>query len=387
MAAERLRCPHRPPCPGCPRFGAALGPVAQAPAGGKLAALAHFAAEHGAGLQLGASVEAAGYRQRARLAVRGRAGAPKLGIFQAGSHRIVDIPRCLVQHPRINEVAAALKHALRVTGIEPYADAPHRGLIRYAQLVVERSSQAVQLVLVSNSDARAPLEPLIEKLDALLGARLHSLFWSANSARTNVILGPRCEKISGPDAVQERVAGADVFFPPDAFGQANLAGYERIVEQIGSWVEDGADVLELYAGVGAIGLSLLPRVARVRFNELAPGSLRGLRMGIDALSPPLRARADVLPGSAAEHASLARGADIVIADPPRKGLDPLLREALSAAPPRRFIYLSCDQPTFLADARTLLADGRMRLTELLTYDLFPFTDHLEILALFRGDAI
>jgi tRNA/tmRNA/rRNA uracil-C5-methylase (TrmA/RlmC/RlmD family) len=356
--------------------------VAAAPAGSKLAALAHFGAEHGVALELGPSVEATGYRQRARLAVRGRAGAPLLGIFQAGSHRIADIPRCLVQHPRINEVAAALKHALRETGVEPYADAPHHGLLRYAQLVVERSSQMVQLVLVANSEERAPLEPLIEMTTALLGARLHSLFWSPNSARSNAILGPRCEKISGPDAVQERIAGADVFFPPDAFGQANLDGYECIALQIGAWVQDGADVLELYAGVGAIGLSLLPRVARVRFNELTPGSLRGLRMGIDALPPPLRARAAVLAGRAGEHASHAREADVVIADPPRKGLDPLLREALCAAAPARFVYLSCDQGTFLSDARALLASGRLRLAQLLAYDLFPFTDHVEILALF-----
>jgi 23S rRNA (uracil1939-C5)-methyltransferase len=206
---------------------------------------------------------------------------------------------------------------------------------------------------------------------------------SRQTARSNAILGPSCEWVLGPDAVRERIAGAEVFFPPDAFGQANLDGYERIVEQIGACVDDGADVLELYAGVGAIGLSLLPRAARVRMNELGDGSLRGLRMGIAALPPALSARAEVLPGAASQHAALVRAGDVVIADPPRKGLEPALRAALCEQPPRRFLYLSCDAGTFLRDAGELLGSGGLRLAGLWAYDLFPFTGHLEMFARFE----
>ena len=87
--------------------------------------------------------------------VRGRAASPKIGIFQAGSHKIADIPRCHVHHPIINRVAALAKEAIRATGIEPYAEAPHRGCIRALQVVVERSSQRAQVVVVTNdSDMR-----------------------------------------------------------------------------------------------------------------------------------------------------------------------------------------------------------------------------------------
>lgn len=385
MRSSTLRCPHRPPCPGCPRLGEALA-LADAPSGSKLDALARFAQQAGVALELGPAVSPLGYRNRARLAIRGRSSSPKIGIFQAGSHRIADIPRCLVQHPGINDTVALLKHAIRKTGVEPYADAAHRGLLRYAQLVVERPTQTVQLVLVVNSDDPAALAPLLDQMRADLGPRLHSAFVSPNTTRSNAILGSRCEKICGPDAVHERIAAAEVFFPPDAFGQANLGGYEHIVRRIGDLVEDGADLLELYAGVGAIGLSLLPRAARVRFNEISPGSLRGLHMGIDALGPALRARAEILPGPAAAHAAAARGADVVIADPPRKGLDPELTAALCTQPPRRFLYVSCDTRSFLTDARALLQSGRLRLTDLLAYDLFPFSDHLEVLAAFERTA-
>ena len=140
---------------------------------------------------------------------------------------------------------------------------------------------------------------------------------------------------------------------------------------------------EFYAGTGAIGLALLPQLERARMNEIAAGSLRGLCMGIDALPPHLRARAEVLPGTAQDQAARARWADLVIADPPRKGLDPLLRDTLCDAAPQRFVYLSCDPNTFLEDARRLLQAGALEIRDLIAYDLFPFTGHVEVLARFE----
>ena len=368
---------HRPPCPGCPRFGAGLE------AHPELAELAQLAERAGIALELGEQGPAAGYRHRARLAVRGRPGQPVIGIFAEGTHRAINVPRCVVHHPRINEVAAALASAMRELRSTPYADATHRGLVRYLQVVVEQRSQRVQVVLVVNGSDREPYGPLLQRLRELLGERLHSLFVSEQNARSNAILGPRCEAICGEPALRERIAGADVFFPPDAFGQSNLPLYARIVERIGTFVPDGADVLETYAGTGAIGLSLLPRVRRVRCNEVASGSLAGLRMGVGALPEPLRARVEILAGAIAEHAALASGCDVVIADPPRKGLDPALLQALCAAPPARLLYLSCGLPALLRDAQVLLASTALQLRALIAYDLFPFTAHVETLACFE----
>src|SRR5690348_6374514 len=79
-----------------------------------------------------------GFRHRARLAVRGRAASPKIGIFERESHHVVDIPRCLVHHPLINGVAAELKRAMVATRAAPYSDDAHKGLVRYVQVVIER---------------------------------------------------------------------------------------------------------------------------------------------------------------------------------------------------------------------------------------------------------
>lgn len=307
---------------------------------------------------------------------------PQIGIFEQGSHWVADIPECLVHHAAVNRAAAALRAAIQVSGIAPYTERTHGGLVRYVQLVVERASNRVQVVIVANCETPAPIAKLIEALQKNLGDSLHSLWFSPNTLRGNAILGPRCEHISGPLTVTEQIGGAQVFFPPDAFGQSHLAIYEDVVARINSLVPDGADVLELYAGVGAIGLSLAPRASRVRFNELSEGSLRGLELGIAALPEALRARTSVYPGSVAEQTALLAGATVVIADPPRKGLATGLTAALVADPPERFIYLSCDPGTFNRDAALLLADGKLRLTSLAVCDFFPFTAHLETLAVF-----
>jgi tRNA/tmRNA/rRNA uracil-C5-methylase (TrmA/RlmC/RlmD family) len=325
----------------------------------------------------------AGFRHRARLMVRGRAASPKIGIFSRGSHRIVDIPECPIHHPLINRVGAAVKGEMRSLGVAAYADRPHRGDLRSIQVVVERGSGRAQVVLVGNATSPAPLEALAARLGDILADDLHSLWWNGNPVRTNTILGPKWKHWSGPDAVRERIGAVDVYFPPGAFGQSNLEVADRLVRRVGEWVPDDARVVELYAGCGAIGLGLVGRSRSIVFNELHPDSLRGLEMGLAALPGAERQRARIDGGPAALCASRLMGADVVIADPPRKGLDPGLRAALCDRPPERFIYASCGLESFVRDCSELLASGRMRLVALEGFLFLPYTEHVETLGLFE----
>jgi len=370
-----VECPHRPPCPGCPRFGARGIPAAA------LAALATLADT--AGLPAIRVVEgpARGYRHRARLAVRGRSASPKVGIFQEGSHQIVDVPRCVVHHPLINEVVGAVKAAIRRTGVSLYRDASHRGCLRYLQVVVERATQRAQVVLVANDTTPHALAPLAETLASALGPRLHSLWWNGNADRTNTILGRFWHRWSGPEAVCETIGGARVFYPPGAFGQANLPLADQLVALVQSWMPNGARVLELHAGVGAIGLGLVGRAGGVVFNEVSADARAGLDMGIAALGASA-GQTRVLDGRAAEHLSALAEADLVVCDPPRQGLEPALLAELAAMPPPRLVLVSCRLEAFLAEAQTLLAGGRTTLRALAPFVLLPYTEHVETVALF-----
>lgn len=371
-------CPHRPTCPGCPRYGE---PGIDAAASASLAELAARA-----GLTPPRAVTGAplGFRTRARLAVRGRAASPKVGIFQTGSHKIADIPRCGIHHPAVNDVAAALKRAVRETGVEPYADRPHRGVLRYLQVAVERVTGRAQVVLVGNCESPEPLAPVFAALQRALGERLQGLFWNGNTAAGNAILGPRWERIAGEEALRESVGGVDVFHPPGSFGQSHPELFESLALRAREAVPSGASVLELYAGAGAIGLGLAVRCDSLALNELSPHGVRGMELGLAARPDGERARVTLLPGDAAAQVERIARADAVIVDPPRRGLDRTVLGALLATPPATLVYVSCGLESLLREARELLDSGRFALAALEAWALFPYTAHVETLAVFTA---
>lgn len=370
-------CPHRPPCPGCPRFGE-FGIACAAHD-----ALAELTRTHGLPEITVVSGKTAGFRMRARLAIRGRLNSPKIGLFEIGTHRVVHIPNCIVQHPLINRVASIVRRALVDCRVTSYSDAAHLGVARYLQVVVERRSQTAQVVLVANSRTAEPLAASLDLIRERLGSALHSLWLNFNFAHTNTILGPEFLHWCGPESVVEHFGGAAVHYPPGAFGQNNLDIAERIIEHVRAQIPEGARVTEFYAGVGAIGLSVLDQVSEIKMNEVSSASLHGLELGLDALDPPTRAKITIVPGPAGAARPAATGAQVVIADPPRKGLDSELTQYLSQHPPERLLYVSCAFESFINDTARLTSQRGLRLTALAAFNLMPFTEHVETVARFE----
>jgi len=322
------------------------------------------------------------FRLRARLAIRGHKGSPKLGLFELGTHRVVHIPHCSVQHPLINRVAAIVRRALVDAQLTCFSDRARLGIARFLQVVVERSSQSAQVVLVANSDSAEPLEACFGLIRERLGSDLHSLWFNANRAEGNTILGSDFQRWCGAESVVECFGGAAVHYPPGAFGQSNLEIAQAIIEHVRAQIPTGARVAEFNAGVGAIALSVLDRVTEIRVNELGAASLQGLALGMAQLDAVSRAKMTVLPGAAGAASAAAAAVDVVIADPPRKGLDPELTAQLAADPPERFIYVSCDFDSLLRDAEHLTAQCRLKLASLTAFNLMPFTEHVETVARF-----
>jgi 23S rRNA (uracil1939-C5)-methyltransferase len=370
-------CPHRPPCPGCPRFGEAG--IALSASG----ALGELARTHGLPPVQVVSGQTAGFRHRARLAIRGRLGTPKLGLFELDTHRVVHIPKCSVHHPLINHVANVVRRALVEAKVTAYSDAAHLGVARYLQVVVERSSQTAQVVIVANSATPEPLSECSSLIRERLGQDLHSLWFNANLERSNTILGSEFHAWCGPESVVERFGGAAVHYPPGAFGQNNLDVAQLIIEHVREQVPADSRVFEFYAGVGAIGLSVLQQVGEITMNELSPSSLHGLKLGLAQLGTAERAKISLIPGEAGVNRLAASDFQIVIADPPRKGLDPQLTQHLSNHPPERLVYISCGLESLLRDAAQLTSGGKLRLVSLTAFNLMPFTEHVETVARFE----
>jgi tRNA/tmRNA/rRNA uracil-C5-methylase (TrmA/RlmC/RlmD family) len=283
----------------------------------------------------------------------------------------------------INRAASVVRRALVDARITSYSDKAHLGVARYLQVVVERSSQTAQVVIVANCASPEPLAACMELIKDRLGEELHSLWFNANGERANTILGPDFQNWCGPPSVIERFGGAAVHYPPGAFGQNNLDMAQTIIEHVRTLVPQGARVTEFYAGVGAVGLSILGQVGEICMNEVSLQSLQGLELGLAELDPADRAKISVVPGDAGAARLCAAGVQLVIVDPPRKGLDSELILCLSEQPPERLIYVSCGLESFIQDTAQLTLHGTLRLAGLAAFNLMPFTDHAEIVARFE----
>lgn len=282
-------------------------------------------------------------------------------------------------------VLECLEESLGRFRISPYDEVHHTGLLRAVELAASRTSGQVQAVFVLNdalgdlARAARPLEGVLKALSEL--GVVHGIFLNAQPLRTNTLLGPCFERLSGPPALEQETLGVRNFFPPGAFGQANPELHERVIETMAEWVPEGARVVEYHAGVGTVGLALrrLRALSSLTMNEISPPSLTGLRMALAVLGEPPDVR--VAEGPASAHTHLVSGADVVIVDPPRKGLEPALLEALCADAPARLIYLSCGLPALLREAQELARTGLLP-HFVGAYSYFPFTEHVETLVVF-----
>lgn len=199
------------------------------------------------------SGELTGWRMRAKLAIRGSENAPLIGLFQEGTHDVVDIPNCRANHPSINEAAELLREAIKRQHVAPYNELRQSGALRYAQFFVCRESGRVQIVLVSRE--KRAMDALVQ--DLWSHSQLwHSIWINIQPHPTNQILGNEWVFCLGDKWMWQKLGRCKAAFHPAAFSQANLGLFDRILEKLEEWIPQNARLLEIYAGVGAISLHL-----------------------------------------------------------------------------------------------------------------------------------
>lgn len=324
-----------------------------------------------------------GWRIRAKLAVRGDSQNPFVGLFEEGSHKIVDIPFCRVHHPSINVVIEKLKSWVRSQRISPYREESNSGILRYVQCSVERSTGRVQLVLVINETLESIQEPL-RVFCAEEKELLHSVWVNINRRTDNVIFGDYWELFSGEECLWETLCGVSVCFHPACFIQANLEMYEQLLTRIISLIPSEKRVLEMYAGVGAIGLCLVDKSKEVCCVEISPEASQCFERSLELLPQESRKKITLRVSGAKEELHLLNtlAPQVLVVDPPRKGLDRAFIEVISSAPSlEQIIYVSCGWNSFKRDCELLNKKGwTLRSAEAFLF--FPGTNHLELLTVF-----
>ncbi len=187
------------------------------------------------------------------------------------------------------------------------------------------------------------------------------------------------EVLAGKGYWREKLAGHVFSVSAPSFFQVNTTTAEILVTRVLKEISaDGSDaVLDVYAGAGTFTLALAEIAGEVVSVEGAGSAVRDLRRNLENA----RLGADVEPGDVARVLCGLGRFDAVLVDPPRTGLDDVVRLAIAERGARRIVYASCDPATLARDAKALTGLG-YRLVAAQPVDMFPQTHHVETVATF-----
>ena len=316
------------------------------------------------------------YRNKTILNVGQREGRAVTGYYRPRSHDIVPVESCLLQSASADRAAGALRRWMDKYAVPAYDEESGRGVVR--RLFVRDAGLGVCVCVVAAADK---LPHLPELTDALRKAcpELSSLVLNVNRDRGNSILSEKFITLWGEDSIDAELCSLRFKLSPRSFFQINSLQAERLyaraIEYAG--LSGTERVLDLYCGTGTIGLCAASKCAHVTGAEIVPAAIEDAREnarrnGIE--------NADFIcadASDAARHfAESGMSPDVIIVDPPRKGLAPDVIHSIAQMSPARVVYVSCDPATLARDLK-LFAEKSYIATRLTAADMFPRTRHVE----------
>ncbi|WP_426449747.1 23S rRNA (uracil(1939)-C(5))-methyltransferase RlmD [Paenibacillus sp. S-38] len=310
------------------------------------------------------------------------------GFYAQGSHRIIDMEACLIQHENNDAVVGAVKKIARELGIRPYSEETGRGLLRHVIARYGFNTGEIMVVLVTSGRDL----PHADELTGLIRRDVPgvtSIVQNINTRETNVIFGDETRTLWGSDVIYDTIGDIRFAISARSFYQVNPVQTEVLY---GKALEYAAltgreTVIDAYCGIGTISLFLAQKADRVYGVEIVPEAIEDAQANA-RLNGIRNTSFEAGPAEVVIPAWRAKGIapDVIVVDPPRKGCDPALLETILAMRPERVVYVSCNPSTLARDLR-VLEDGGFRTVQVQPVDMFPHTVHVESVAvLVRGEA-
>ncbi len=321
------------------------------------------------------------FRNKAKLVVAGRAGRPTFGILDVQG-RGVDLRRCGLYEPGLAATFDPLHRVVREHGIEPYDVPGRRGELKH--VIVTHSPDGehlVRFVVRSEAGLAAVRAALPDVLAAVPSARVVTV--NLHPEHKAVLEGDTEVVLTEQSLLPVRLGDLTLHLGARAFFQTNTAVTRQLYAQARSWADalSPASVTDLYCGVGGFALHLA-----------APGRrVTGVESAVDAVAAATTSAAElsrVTPGlevtfTAGDATEEVPGdPDLVVVNPPRRGIGPELATRLEACGASHVIYSSCNVDTL---ARDLAAMPSLRPVQGRVVDMFPQTRHVETALLLRRE--
>lgn len=321
------------------------------------------------------------YRNKAQYPVIIENGELKSGFYAYKSHRIIPCGDCLLQQDVFEDCLKAFAKWVKEANISSYNELTGKGLLRHIYLRKAAATNEIMACAVINGDNLPKKALLIEELKSI--PNMKSICVNVNKRSSNVILGDKTETIWGNETICDILLGKKFEISPDSFYQVNHNQceklYSKAIEYAALTKEE--TLVDLYCGVGTIGLSMADNAKRVIGIEIVENAIKNAKRNaeINGVKNTEFICADASDG-AKELEKRGITADVVVFDPPRKGCDKQLLETVKKMNPKRIVYVSCDSATLARDL-AILGEKGYKAIEAIPVDMFPRTPHVECVVL------
>lgn len=322
------------------------------------------------------------YRNKGILAVAAVNGQPCAGFYRERSHELIAVDDCLIQNELCRRAAGALTAFMAANGIPAYDEANGRGTVRH--IFCRRAVHTVDAVvcIVAARGFGAATGALV---DALRRAcpELTGVVLNINKTVGNTVLAGDFYTLWGRAEMADTLCGNTFSISPQAFYQVNPPQAERLYAKALEYAapSPNALVFDLYCGAGTISLALARRAGRVIGAEIVPEAIKNAAKNAAANGIT---NAEFICADAGQAAQMlaARGLqpEVIVVDPPRKGMDERTVAAVAMMQPRRVVYVSCNPATLARDTLRFSALG-YELQAVTAVDMFPKTCHVECVVL------
>ncbi|AWI07203.1 23S rRNA (uracil-5-)-methyltransferase RumA [Clostridium drakei] len=322
------------------------------------------------------------YRNKVQLPVGEKNGEVNIGFYAQRTHEIINMDICNIQHEAADKVLKLIKSWMKKYKIEAYNEQLHSGSIRHIMVRKAFKTNEVMVVVVTRSNELPHKEELIEMLIESK-ENIVSIIQNVNSKKTNVILGIECITLWGKDNISDYIGDFKFNISPLSFFQVNPVQTEVLYNNALEYASltGNETVFDAYCGTGTISLFLSQKAKKVYGIEIVPQAIENAKINakqnnIDNAEFIVGESEKVIP----ELIKNGVKADVVVVDPPRRGCEKSLLEAIAQMSPERIVYVSCDPGTLARDL-SILDELGYKATEIQPVDMFPQTAHVETVVL------
>ena len=326
------------------------------------------------------------YRNKVQFPVgTDKAGRPCIGFYAGRTHRIVPCPDCRLQPGVLNEIGNTLCAFFAEKGIHPYNEETGKGLVRHIFLRRGAHSGQIMVCLVCTRAKIPSVDELCTRLKEAF-PDIVTILLNVNAKNTNVILGSETHTLYGQGYIEDTLCGVPVQLGPLSFYQVNTLAAEQLYGIAAEYAQLTPDdlLLDLYCGMGTIGLSMADHCRELVGVEIVPEAIESAKANAARMGAAVSAKSRFFCADAGQAAAqlAADGLhpDVVMLDPPRKGCDEATLSAVVRMAPRRVVYVSCNPATAARDAAWLEQNG-YHAEKVQPVDLFPRTKHVETVCL------